>query len=315
MARQYNIDDRVCVPGNTNKFLNLASWKNLNDIISQVVFNTFPGQPVNGIVVQNGLNSNTANNQFNIELGGPLLKDTTINGQSGFSINFIELFNLCLEVTNQFLLKYPVGEYQIGAKLTPIDIATGEVSWRLPNNGLSVNINGNTELGGTLLKNTNIVGNAFDLSIDQLSELLLSGIISSIEGVNALDVLSDNLTLIGESFLNVRTPNVVGNTAVDGQILTLIDSTTGESEFKNKKTVLNFVSADWVSGVKIDILATTHNQGTNPIVQVLNSTEDVIIPGNSLGLLNTLLETIKINASGDITLICDTPFDGKIIIL
>jgi len=137
---------------------------------------------------------------------------------------------------------------------------------------------------------------------------------TSLEGIAILDLLGDNTSITGETLLNIRTPNVVNSIASDNQILTLTDSNTGESEFKDKKTVVSFVAADWVSGVKIDVTASTHNQGANPIVQVIGPGNEVMIPGNSLGLLNTTLESIKINTVGDVTITCDTPFDGKLII-
>jgi hypothetical protein len=58
--------------------------------------------------------------------------------------------------------------------------------------------------------------------------------------------------------------------------------------------------------------------GENPIVQVINDeTGYLAVPGNSLGLgASFILEEIKINLSGDVTLVHGTagPFPGRVII-
>ena len=198
---------------------------------------------------------------------------------------------------------------------------TGQTGIIGARNGLKIDtdlVNGNifnyVVMGGPLLEHTEINGSGFDFKIELVDELFLSATTTSLEGIAILDLLGDNTSITGETLLNIRTPNVVNSIASDNQILTLTDSNTGESEFKDKKTVVSFVAADWVSGVKIDVTASTHNQGANPIVQVIGPGNEVMIPGNSLGLLNTTLESIKINTVGDVTITCDTPFDGKLII-
>jgi hypothetical protein len=138
------------------------------------------------------------------------------------------------------------------------------------NNGLTEDPANNFQLGGALVKNTIVNGaaNAYDLTFDELNEFYVNGnnkmIITS---TNALGDFSQcyvapfsaqlinktagfaNSTITAEAgvasmeatpikiLLNatemqLRTPAVVALTAVNGQVLTLIDAATGEAEWQ-----------------------------------------------------------------------------------
>lgn len=82
---------------------------------------------------------------------------------------------------------------------------------------------------------------------------------------------------------------------------------TGATKFSQ-----DFLIADWIlngTQYEITVLATTHNKGVNPIVQVVE---------NNTGIYSLILTSYDISVSGDITLIVsqtpDNRFDGKIII-
>jgi len=188
-------------------------------------------------------------------------------------------------------------------------------------NGLRVEtdlVNGNmlnyAELGGPLLSDIGILGSGYDFRMDQLDELFLSAITTSLEGGAVLDLLGDNTSITGETFLNIRTPNVVSSTALKNQVLTLVNPNTGESEFLDRKYSLTFTIADWSANV-IQVPQTTHGMGVSVIVQVIDSKNDqVLVPGEPLGIATTSLKEITIDVNGNVTIECNNTFDGRLII-
>jgi hypothetical protein len=170
------------------------------------------------------------------------------------------------------------------------------------------------ELGGTLLHNTVIDGDSLTYSIDfsNMENFNTSGTFSTNEFSDSIIYRSDTVLIDTINSLQLATPNINNNTAVSGQVLTLIDSNTGDCEWVNKKYVHTFVIADWV-GTDIIITATTHGMGANPIVQVINTTTNYVAPPLGPG---NVLNTIKITSNGDVTIVNGLgAFDGKIIII
>jgi hypothetical protein len=138
------------------------------------------------------------------------------------------------------------------------------------NNGLTEDPANNFQLGGALVKNTIVNGaaNAWDLTFDQLNEFYVNGnnkmiitstnatgdfskcyvappaaqlinntagfaasTISAESGVASMEATPIKI-LLNATEMQLRTPAVVALTAVNGQVLTLIDAATGEAEWQ-----------------------------------------------------------------------------------
>jgi hypothetical protein len=159
LPRKYNVDTRVFKSGTPNPFLNNASTYNLNDIISQVVLNTIPGNTQLPFIFSNGITDTyVPGSGTTVTWGGSLNQNTTVDGGSSHSVSFLNL-----------------SRFQINSSNTSNII--GDVAASLQSNGTAV-----------------------------------------VKGVTQL---------------HLRTPNVNGSTAAQGQILQLIDpaSNLGIAEY------------------------------------------------------------------------------------
>ena len=89
LPRDYYIDKRPFVSGKSNKFLNLASSFSLNDLISQIVLNTAPGNNQLPLLFNNAITPNYVQGQGTyVQWGGSLVQNTTVNGASTYSTTF-----------------------------------------------------------------------------------------------------------------------------------------------------------------------------------------------------------------------------------
>ena len=101
LPKRYFIDDRVFKDGKRNPFLNLATTKELNDLVYQIVYGTAPGTQTGPLLIQNGLTDTLTPQNFIIELGGDLTRNTTIVGNTfNFIFNGIGTF----QITNTTLV-------------------------------------------------------------------------------------------------------------------------------------------------------------------------------------------------------------------
>lgn len=167
------------------------------------------------------------------------------------------------------------------------------------NNGLSLS-GLIAQLGGTLIKNTTINGNTFNLVISDLGTFTVG---------------SNNYNIVASSSFNLRTPNVLNTTATSGQILRLTNAASGAAEWSdetvyssNYNVVINptspytvvttkeIVSVDTTSGNKLINLKTSPTAGEIVTVKKTdNSVNTVTItPGvghtidNAAGAILTL---------------------------
>jgi len=88
-------------------------------------------------------------------------------------------------------------------------------------------------------------------------------------------------------------------------------------EWKDQRYVQSYVPGDW-TGDNLTVLASTHERGLNPLIQVFDSAGLVLIPGDSLALVGVPLDAIKVNGLGDVILTKDNgtaAYSGKIIII
>jgi len=121
-------------------------------------------------------------------------------------------------------------------------------------------------------------------------------------------------TLTSPSGVEIVTANVTATTAINGQLLSLVRSSTGEVEYVNKKYSETFLSTDFVSE-EITILASTHGMGSNLQISVYSGAVGSPKTALTPGVFQTL-ESIVVATNGDITLTSSigTEFDGLIII-
>lgn len=116
-----------------------------------------------------------------------------------------------------------------------VNLSIGACATASPVNGLAL-IGADIGLGGTLTMNTAIDANTFTFDFTDLGDFL-------IQGTNGRGLLHDGTNIylsdsgttvsvgVGANKIYVKTPNVVGATAVVGQALKLVNLTTGEVEF------------------------------------------------------------------------------------
>lgn len=201
--KQFYVDKRVFVPGRKNPYVNQANFTHLNDIISQILLNTPPGQPANNIVTSNAITSLiNANGDFDIQLGGKLDYSTSINGRGIHNLSLSDINNLTLQALSNLFLQTP--DYlnrPTNSILQMIDSTTGAVEYTpysLPNtvgsgndilyvddfgnlvygpylikgvqNGLTLDPTTLVlELGGPLVKDTTIDGDSHSINFVDLS--------------------------------------------------------------------------------------------------------------------------------------------------
>jgi Collagen triple helix repeat (20 copies) len=104
----------------------------------------------------------------------------------------------------------------------------GVANIQTADNGLTLT-GSNLQLGGVLTQDTVVDGNggAFDLNLQDLKSFSLSGGGSGSTGYIGNSIL----TIAGSDQLNVITPNVNIGAATLGQVLTLVDTLTGQVEY------------------------------------------------------------------------------------
>ena len=160
MISRYFIDKRVFVSGKDNRFLNLAGSYDLNDIVSQIVAGTLPGQPILPYVFNNGITLTGSD----VQLGGPLVQDTIIDGNTVHSFEVSGVNNLTLN-----------------GRLTSIDGANG-VNINSANSDINLTAFGQITATSGIVALTATSG---DVDINAADSVLIDAV-TSIEGVAPL---------------------------------------------------------------------------------------------------------------------------------
>ena len=186
--------------------------------------------------------------------------------------------------------------------------------------GTTVEPGGTVVLGGTLLPGpTTINGDAIgsDFEIGDVGapmndvEIHVNGTI-----VAANEPLGTRFEMpnSGSGFV-FKTNAVAGSTAELYSYLTLINKSTGETEWQNPHYIFEFSTLDW-SGIKLSTAAAVHKKGLRPIVQVYYTpfagAYDLVTPAPG----SVFLEFIRFDMGG-VTLESGTGgnFDGVLIIM
>ena len=230
-----------------------------------------PTQPTSSIVSEwtspgpVGRNSSLYIYGYDDTFGGQVLN-------AGFNGIGLVSFYQYGQVPAQFYDPSPVWALGVDASgnVVEIDVGGGPGTTYTVNNGLTENPANNFQLGGLLVQDTVVSGdvNQFDLTFDQLNEFYVNGNSKmQITSTNAIGDYSQcyvasfaaqliNVTagfasstisaepgaasmeatpvkiLLNSTEMQLKTPAVVALSAVNGQVLTLMDATTGEAEWQ-----------------------------------------------------------------------------------
>jgi hypothetical protein len=100
LPRSYYVDTRVFKSGKSNRFLNVASTYQLNDLISQIVLNTAPGMNQLPLLFNNAITDTYVNGQGTyIQWGGSLVQNTVVDGTATYGVTFEDLAGLIVNST------------------------------------------------------------------------------------------------------------------------------------------------------------------------------------------------------------------------
>jgi len=100
LPRDYYLDKRPFVSGKSNRFLNLASSYHLNDLISQIVLNTAPGNNQLPLLFNNAITPNYVQGQGTyVQWGGPLVQNTEVEGGNAYSVSMLKLTDFIVTAT------------------------------------------------------------------------------------------------------------------------------------------------------------------------------------------------------------------------
>jgi len=156
--------------------------------------------------------------------------------------------------------------YYIKYTVNADSVVTGAGGGTTVDGGGTVTLGGTLDPGPTVIKGDTL-GSTF--SIGDFPNPVTDAEIWASSGVKILNL--SNTTSIemsnGGSGINMRTAAISASTAVNGDYLSLIDNTTGETEWETPKYVQEFGVADW-SGIKLIIPANVHKRGLFPLVQI-----------------------------------------------
>lgn len=260
----------------------------IDSLTGEVEFADAAGGAVQGAI--NGVNITAGN----VELGGDLIKNTTVHGQGTWDMNFLEIFKYRLTIDEEMYLTIGGSEIiaGIGGVLTLLDPITGECRWSAPP-ALPTDISIYTDDGSLDANRTLDGASSFNLTFIELGDFTVETInnMSFIEGNSFLiDDYSTfiiqntaTVTLAPQSELRLDTPGA--GAANVGDVLTLVTPATGECEWAApsggggipSRYVQTFADTDWVipsslvpgpGNFDLTIPAATHGKGLNPIVQV-----------------------------------------------
>ena len=177
---------------------------------------------------------------------GDLTGNRILDGLSSYSLNFNGLFNLTLEVTNDFFLPCnSIGVRSDGQVLTLAagGGVSGEAVWadipvQSAVNGTTI-VSNNVELGGTLLHHTDINGQGYQLGL-LTTDLNFTGDFFTNQTADTLALRSaQNIELRGDLDFKLITPNVVTPAPglAIGQLLTL-NVIDGTCDWENPSSAL-----------------------------------------------------------------------------
>lgn len=201
--------------------------------LEQLIVNTIANATPPIYSADNGLTLNG----LVFELGGTLIQNTTIDGAgSSYSLTLQDLTDFdivanTMDINADLYLDIPsIATASNGYVLTLADDTTGLAEWAAvpaatvvdADNGLSL-VGTTVVLGGDLNASTGIDGlNLHGMQWDNLQGYYVNTTIASITASTSL---------------LLETPNVTATTAVNGQVLTLLNQNTGECEWSDASVI------------------------------------------------------------------------------
>lgn len=208
----------------------------------------------------------------------------------------------------------------LGQVLTLTNAATGQCEWQSLPASTDTNIYDND---GTLAANRLLQGaTTFSLTFRDLTSFDILQT-TSIDLKANTATFGTSLPSTGET--RIVTPNQASSS--NGDVLTLVNNATGESEWSSAKYTEDIFAAQWNVGVppatgvsgSFPINAVTHGKGVNPIVQVYKDTTSsgLFNPKNLLyPFASGDLELVEVDTSGNIQIVtADTTINVRVIIM
>lgn len=174
MISRYFIDKRVFVTGKDNRFLNLAGSYDLNDIVSQIVAGTLPGQPILPYTFSNGITLLGSDAQ----LGGILNRDTGISGSNLYDFEIVDMDSalisgqdVSLSATNNVSITTTNGDVLISGNDEVFITSIGETVITSLTDDLRLSSGESVEMYGTLgiygqAPNINFMGDFSSVYLD-----------------------------------------------------------------------------------------------------------------------------------------------------
>jgi len=176
--------------------------------------------------------------------------------------------NIVLSGTSTLLVATPgvnAATAILNQVLTLTNAATGECEWVDAPTGTDTSLATDDQ---NLTADRNVNGNTFRLLFNDLDAVGT--------GISVTDVTwsGSGITTIGGNELRLTEGGMVGKSI--GDVLVLKNASTGACEWENERYVQDILFPSWVAGAgpatpseyAVQIFASSHNKGTNPIVQV-----------------------------------------------
>jgi hypothetical protein len=322
---EYYIDKRVFVNGKKS-IIHMDNPFNLTQYLLSLIYSTTITCADNGLHLENILSTNGTQLTC-VHLGGTLIEDTTISGDFEFT-----------EINPVTYLGYKNGD--IGNSFDGTWLFGGDYT-AINNKFALVGVFKNgTEYDILLSKENRVIDNTRALSLNVSNVFIKSeyGSADYSRTVWGVSSIFNELIFSGfnspTSYTELREASFrIGSTGglpsfpavTDYYDMPLKDGTAnqklvtdgaGTAYWDDDRYVMTFTLGDW-TGSDLTIPVATHGRGTSPVVQVKNDQDHVVQPGNTLGIVATVLDKIRIPSNGDVTLShgTDGPFEGTITII
>jgi hypothetical protein len=272
LPREYFIDKRPFVSGKGNKFLNLASSFNLNDLISQITLNTAPGNNQLPLLFNNAITPNYVQGQGTyVQWGGALVQDTTVNGGASYYIRMTNLSNFSAS-SQAFSTIFGTVGATIGGGTVEVD-ATTEYQLRTPN------VNSSSAANGQILQLINSSSLSGQAEWTPFALPLIDGAANQVlvtDGLGTVTWKNVPATLVGaDNGLNVTGTDVyfggtlLQNTEVEGDGNAYNIGFVGMDQFYTESNTLNLQADTQLVLQSPNVVSTTAVTGS--VLQLENA--------------------------------------------
>lgn len=241
------------------------------------------------VIASNGLNDNNAGTDVDVELGGPLQRNTTVDGTDAFSMLWDNMTFYRVNAGTVIQAFSLVSEADVLSRRSSPQLFQ-EIRMTTPSGG------DHTDAQAFMLSSNLADGESSYLGSQRPGDVAITASTSS----PSVEV-GFSASVVPDVRVSVRTPAVAAGTAVNGQFLRLVDENTGEVEFEDVPagaavSVYNAGFGFWVKGTP-GIVATNPSKGaytvTIPNGGVLESVQREFTTANDYTNSGEVLLTIN----------------------